>query len=455
MAIFDRAFTLLLNCLTFLDNLGGDGVTLGEKIRAARLERRLTQEQLAGRDFTKSYISDIERGVRIPRLPVLKILARRLRYPLSYFSDGASEETESEAFLAIGLAGLGRGTVDQARIALERAWELASQQADDALQARVELALAEVEQRQGNKARAARRAERAIGTLSRTGGDVLLAKGHICVGSLRLEGGDPVSAQWAFEAALQFAKQRSVSPLLLATLYWYIGLTCEKLGQTSDSYEAFRLACDVAESTGDHKKLAEWYLERATTAVEAGEFDEATRLGDRALVLFEAIRHKQLLAEIHEHLGDLELAATNRSGAEYHYRWSVVYYCACANIRTAGKVFVSLIELVLRAEAPETARALSEVALGVLPTKGEGEEWAHILSVRGVLYRMLGRTRDARASFEESLGLFEELGCQNQSRLMRQHLALLAVEANDLEEAHRQLMLLCETGGPGSWKAKT
>ena len=29
-------------------------MTLGEKIRAARLEQKLTQEQLGGRDFTKS-----------------------------------------------------------------------------------------------------------------------------------------------------------------------------------------------------------------------------------------------------------------------------------------------------------------------------------------------------------------------------------------------------------------
>ena len=53
-------------------------MTLGQKIRIARLEQRLTQEQLAGSDLTKSYISEVERGRRIPRLLTLKVLARRL-----------------------------------------------------------------------------------------------------------------------------------------------------------------------------------------------------------------------------------------------------------------------------------------------------------------------------------------------------------------------------------------
>jgi len=66
-------------------------VTLGQKIRAARLERRLTQEQLGSRDFTKSYVSELERDHRTPRLTTLKILARRLKRPLSYFLDGVTE----------------------------------------------------------------------------------------------------------------------------------------------------------------------------------------------------------------------------------------------------------------------------------------------------------------------------------------------------------------------------
>lgn len=104
--------------------------TLGEKIRAARLEQRLTQEELAGRDFAKSYISELERGTRAPRLPTLKIIARRLNRPLSYFLDGVQEDSEPEAYLAIGLAHFNAGAVHEAHEALERALDLAIQQGE-------------------------------------------------------------------------------------------------------------------------------------------------------------------------------------------------------------------------------------------------------------------------------------------------------------------------------------
>ncbi len=54
------------------------GLTVGAKIREARLARRYTQSQLAGPDFSVSYISAIERGQIRPSLRALEILALRL-----------------------------------------------------------------------------------------------------------------------------------------------------------------------------------------------------------------------------------------------------------------------------------------------------------------------------------------------------------------------------------------
>src|SRR5215471_11976425 len=119
-------------------------MTLGEKIRKARLERRLTQEQLAGSEFTKSYVSELERGRRHPRLSTLKMLARRLDLPISYFREGIPEDREGEALLQLGLARLRGDAPERALEPLGRAAELATQQSDEFLLARVELTLAMV-----------------------------------------------------------------------------------------------------------------------------------------------------------------------------------------------------------------------------------------------------------------------------------------------------------------------
>ena len=53
-------------------------MVLGERIRQWRQQRGLTQEQLAGREFTKSFISLLERGRAKPSVNTLLILAQRL-----------------------------------------------------------------------------------------------------------------------------------------------------------------------------------------------------------------------------------------------------------------------------------------------------------------------------------------------------------------------------------------
>lgn len=54
------------------------GQTVGAKLRAARLARKLTQSQLAQPDFSVSYVSAIERGQINPSLRALEIFAQRL-----------------------------------------------------------------------------------------------------------------------------------------------------------------------------------------------------------------------------------------------------------------------------------------------------------------------------------------------------------------------------------------
>ena len=59
-------------------------MTLGEKIKEARLERRLSQSELAGDEITRNMLSAIESDKANPSLKTLSYLADRLSLPLSY-----------------------------------------------------------------------------------------------------------------------------------------------------------------------------------------------------------------------------------------------------------------------------------------------------------------------------------------------------------------------------------
>lgn len=60
-------------------------MTLGEKIKATRLEAGLSQRQLCGEVITRNMLSQIENGSASPSMSTLQYLAGRLGKSVSYF----------------------------------------------------------------------------------------------------------------------------------------------------------------------------------------------------------------------------------------------------------------------------------------------------------------------------------------------------------------------------------
>src|SRR5947209_18798994 len=80
-----------------------DSLPLGERIRAARLERKMTQDELALDTFSKSYVWAVELGKIQPSIKALRILARRLQLPASFFLETLQPDIETQQAL-LGLA---------------------------------------------------------------------------------------------------------------------------------------------------------------------------------------------------------------------------------------------------------------------------------------------------------------------------------------------------------------
>ncbi len=417
-------------------------MTLGEKIREARLARRLTQEQLAGHEFTKSYISELERGTRTPRVTTLKVLARRLNRPLSYFLDGIPEDREAEAFLAIGMAQVHAGDATAAQSTLGRALDLATQQDDESAEARVELALAALDRDLGRTSQAFRRVNRAIHVLSRAEDRLLLARAQMILGSLRLDSRDPSSALWAFEAALRLAAAPPHDPGLLADIHVGIAEAHLQMGRADEAERALEAALAVVEPFRDPSRVAARHLELALSGVGSGRFEEAVHEAAQALAVHRLIGYKRRLAEIHQALGEADVLDQRWESAERHYRWSLALSTATADWPGAAQVLGEMAESMLARSLPDAARTVGETALALLCADAPPRDQAHGLRVRGVICRLLGRTGEARAALEESLALFEAGARQRDAALVRQELVLLAIEARDLEDAKRHLRAL-------------
>ena len=64
-------------------------MTLGQKIKSARLERGLTQKELVGDAITRNMLSKIEHDAAAPSVRTLEYLAKALDLPAGYFLGGS------------------------------------------------------------------------------------------------------------------------------------------------------------------------------------------------------------------------------------------------------------------------------------------------------------------------------------------------------------------------------
>ena len=93
-------------------------MSLGEKLRQARLEAGLSQRALCGDEITRNMLSRIENGAAQPSMRTLQYLADRLGKPMSFFLDEQSVVSGNQAAMESLRRLYDTGQFDQALEAL-------------------------------------------------------------------------------------------------------------------------------------------------------------------------------------------------------------------------------------------------------------------------------------------------------------------------------------------------
>ncbi|MDR7544558.1 MAG: helix-turn-helix transcriptional regulator [Armatimonadota bacterium] len=176
---------------------------MGQRIRQRRRELGLTQADLAGAEYTKSFISQLEGGHADPSLDTLRFLGRRLQLGLSTMAGDAVDQRLS---MLTGLVAWAEdaargGRLDAARRAIELVREIAAPGGADLHAAEALLLLADLELRAGQPERAQAALDEAArlpySPTSRVGARLALTAGR-----LALRRGDAGAAASWFRRAL-------------------------------------------------------------------------------------------------------------------------------------------------------------------------------------------------------------------------------------------------------------
>jgi len=259
---------------------------VGERLRAARLEKGLSQRDLSFSGCTAAYISRIEAGDRVPSLQLLREFGRRL---------GVSAE-----FLATGEAEAPLGALEEAELLLrlgekekaELAFRTAAESDSDPIRARGESGLGAIAYEEGRLEEAVEllqsaRAAAGAGWLEFGSAPETLVRALALTG--RLE-----EAIATAEAMLR--ETRDDQPIARERAQMLLANSLIDNGSFDSASEVLAAALAAKESAADPLRLAQLLWSQSRLHSVRGEHETAASYARRALGVIELTEHISYIA---------------------------------------------------------------------------------------------------------------------------------------------------------------
>jgi tetratricopeptide (TPR) repeat protein len=403
--------------------------SVGERIRRLRLERGMSQRDLAEPGISYAYLSRIEAGARKPSVNALRVVARKLRVPLAYLETGDPVSGEIGRDLRLGNAELTlrlrreNGTLVQTfRDLLSEAHE----EADDgaALRARIGLGLALA--RNGEYREAIRHLENAAAAPAVT--PPARPYLYATLGRCYAASGAPTDAVRLFEECL--ADLPEDDRALHVRFSSYLSCALADRGDFERARDVLAELGDEAEAELDATGRVQLYWSLARVASMEGDAVTAMTHMRRALGLLEASEDTLELARAHLHCAEILVLEGQVAQASPHIDRAARLFELGADQRDLGALRIQEARRALSEGDTEQATRLAREALDFLAEHlvDQGSAW-HAL---GLAQMRGGEVDAAAASFDKAAAQLEESG------EWREALAVYRSWTRMLREAGRQ-----------------
>ncbi len=429
------------------DGAPAAGETVGQRLKRLRLERGLSQRELAAPGVSYAYISRIEAGTRQPSVKALRRLAAKLGVTADYLETGSDLDPSNERELKLSDLELAvrLGETEGAEAGLVALADEATVAGDRRTLLRANVSLAALAQERGEFDRAVSLLERALeGEPFDPAGliDVYsqLAREYAASGNARSavalfqrcldevpDSNDP-ALEARYAALLSYALtdvgeiaraedvvRRAIEragdvedPYMRVRLYWSMARLAHHEGRSAAALENVRKAIALLRLTDDTLHLARAHLLAANIALSRGEHETAAPYLEQAELLFGPLPSPEDLVELKYRRSKLESLRGN----------------AGEGVRLAREA----IEMI--GGANQTEEGLAFAALGDALALGEETQGADEAYRRSVnLLEGEGRWRDASTTCRSWARMLRQMGREEQALDVLDRAADLAMRA--------------------------
>ncbi len=401
---------------------------LGERLRRARLEKKITQRSLVNQLFTSAYLSSLELGKTRPTYSTLVSLAERLDKSVEYFLRPTSElvkimDQEQAQVLEMRLALLTAQTA-LANVADERAMRalntlsLHLARLSNSEQAHYHYLQAHYHILQNEPNLAIPELEQARKDLQNLPPLELAVLVEIELGSAYYTQGRLMPALTQYLVALEKlrevnAKER-VDPKVRSKLFQAIANCYLSLNDWQPALNALEEALGQSDEEQNPPSQAEQYYTQATTYAEQGDYQRASLNLGRSLQIYEAsqtqlgrVKGYNTLAQLYFQLGQYEQAEVQASNALEVSRAISANEDQCSEL----SALITLAAICHKQAKNAEASHYLEQSLALVGQAGKGcskaEELGRLYQTAGEIEAGAGRNEQAETYYRRAIETVE------------------------------------------------
>src|SRR2546421_2159881 len=289
---------------------------LGARIRHARLKLGLSLAQVAGTDFSRAFLNQVELGRARPSTRNLQIIAERLQRPIEYFLEDPKNSSSAREFELIEAANrLKQGdAVDARRIMTSF---LARANVPPEMRVRARLLLGEALLRLRLITEAIDVLQTAIAEGERAKLGSLLVELYDRMGSAYYGLRHPHHAgRWWDKAMTSYEENGLTDQLLKARILGHRANLSYVGGAPREAIAGYQAAIAAAEHVLDIQALGGIYEGLALSFQRTGDLTRALEYAQRSLRLFETLQDVRMSAQLRNNMAEILLQQGRPAEAE-------------------------------------------------------------------------------------------------------------------------------------------
>ena len=374
---------------------------LGRRIRQARQELGLSLAAVAGSDFSRAFLNQIELGRAQPSTQNLRIIARRLQRPIDYFLE---EPGDSAAALELALAEAEMSLLhNEAARAESLVARILARTIPIELRTRAQLTLAVAVMKQGRPQEARPVLEEAIAAAQRAKWHQLLVELYDRLGSVHYLLRRPHAAgQWFDQALERYESSGVTDPVLKARVLGHRANLHYVAGQPIEAIAAYESAIAAAQVL-DMPALAGIYEGLALSFQQTGQYARALSYAQKGLRIFETLRDVRMAGQLRLNMGDMLLQQGRVTEAERLFTDGAEHLQRIGDRELLPHLVAGMAESALEAGQVERASELIERAIDLSTRSSDPLATVAVHRVAGRVGHAGGRRESAHRHFERAL----------------------------------------------------